>query len=1118
MRDPRHAAMNGRRPALALAAFVPATAAFAAFALAQDPPPAGMRPSDVRRDAIVNVTVIPEPGERLADGVVLMRDGRIERIGARGSFELPAGTTVHDGHGGVACAAFVEPCLRIDTGAAARAAAQGQAAHWNAKVVPQVRASDVPAPGADVRKELRALGFATACLHPDTGILRGEATVLLLGDDPRSSRALVASAGTVVAFESAGDGDWDRATYPGSLMGAIALVRQTFLDARWHAECERAWAANPGTGQPPVTSDALRALHAAAAGEATAWLDATDDRAALRAAGLARELGLRAVIVGSGREYRRAAELRAAGVPVVVPMEFPQAPDLSVPRGVDAMPLRELAHWAMAPANLAELVRAGVPAAASTVRMKDRPGFRRALQRASDAGTTDDELLAALTVNAARAAGVERTCGTLRPGMLANVAVFTGAPFDPDSELRATWVAGVRHDVAPRSPFPARGTFTLGAAEGPVPEGFRAPATVTVDPDRREVGFVVPAQAPDAKPQQARGQGAAFDAARATFVIDGDALGAKGPLRGTVEAAPGGFTVALASATGAPVVRWSVPAAARTGDVPPRGTDLLGDASGGKSEREKRERSRAALQAAIASIPRTAPLGDFGLEPADRPRVTVIRGATVWTAGAAGIVEGADVVVRDGRIEAVGKGAGAAAAAEPGATVVDAAGKHVTPGIIDCHSHTGIDGGVNEWTQNCTAEVRIGDVVNADDVDWYRQLAGGVTCVNQLHGSANPIGGQNSVVKLRWGRPASEFPVQGAPGGIKFALGENVTRNKGRYPSSRMGVETLMRDRFAAAKEHRDAHARWRSMDAAARAGTMPPRPDLELDALAEVVGGTRLVHCHSYRQDEIGMMLRVAEEAGFRVATLQHVLEGYKVADEIARHGAGASSFSDWWAYKVEVMDAIPWNGQMLWKAGVVTSFNSDSDEMARRMNTEAAKAVRYGGVPREEAIRFVTLNAAKQLRIDARTGSLEPGKDADLALWSADPLSVYARCEGTWVDGVRLFDLAADARMRARDAATRARIVELAVTEASGGPPDPKAGTERKDGPAAAPGDAPKPTEGRSTLLARMLVDRDRQLRDMVRGGTDPEAVRPGECGCDAGDTWAAIFEVTGGEGGRR
>jgi hypothetical protein len=392
----------------------------------------------------------------------------------------------------------------------------------------------------------------------------------------------------VVAFESAGDGDWDRATYPGSLMGAIALVRQTFLDARWHAECERAWAANPGTGQPPVTSDALRALHAAAAGEATAWLDATDDRAALRAAGLARELGLRAVIVGSGREYRRAAELRAAGVPVVVPMEFPQAPDLSVPRGVDAMPLRELAHWAMAPANLAELVRAGVPAAASTVRMKDRPGFRRALQRASDAGTTDDELLAALTVNAARAAGVERTCGTLRPGMLANVAVFTGAPFDPDSELRATWVAGVRHDVAPRSPFPARGTFTLGAAEGPVPEGFRAPATVTVDPDRREVGFVVPAQAPDAKPQQARGQGAAFDAARATFVIDGDALGAKGPLRGTVEAAPGGFTVALASATGAPVVRWSVPAAARTGDVPPRGTDLLGDASGGKLERPPR--------------------------------------------------------------------------------------------------------------------------------------------------------------------------------------------------------------------------------------------------------------------------------------------------------------------------------------------------------------------------------------------------------------------------------------------------------------------------------------------------------------------------------------------------
>ncbi len=1130
MRAPRHADPADLTRTWALAAFVPSTAVCAAMALAQDAPPEGMRPSDVRRDAIVNVTVIPVPGERLADGVVLMRDGRIERVGARGSFEIPAGTTVHDGRGGTATAAFIDACVRIDTAAMARAAAQSRAAHWNAKVVPQVRASDAAPLSADARKELRSLGFAAACVQPDTGIFRGQSQVTLLGDDARSARALVDDAGTVVTFEHAGDDDWDRATYPGSLMGAMALVRQTFLDAAWHEACERAWAADPGAGQPPVTSDALRALHAPAAGRARTWLDATDERNALRATTLSAELRLDPVVVGSGREYRRVAELRAAGVPLVVPMTFPDAPDLSSPRAGDTMPLRELIHWAIAPLNVAELQRAGIPAAASTVRMKDRSALPGAIRRAIDAGATEDEMLAALTVNPASILRIERTAGSLRAGMLSNVAVFDGAPFDRDTKLRDLWVAGVRHEVNPRSAFPARGVFALGkpahAAAAPGAGGAAAPAgapapplptAVMIDPDRQEIAFGAPA-AVATEPMKVTGaQRCAFDQARATFSVAGEAFGRADALRGTVESAPSGFALTVATGEGTTVARWEVPASARTGDVPPRGTDMAGDASAATKERERTEARRAALRAAVDSVPRTAPFGEFGLEPSDRPRVTVIRNATVWTAGPAGIVEGCDVVVREGRIAAVGAGAGDAAAREPGAAVVDAAGQHVTPGIIDCHSHTGIDGGVNEWTQNVTAEVRIGDVVDPDDVNWYRQLAGGVTAVNQLHGSANPIGGQNSVVKLRWGRPATAFRLEGAPGGIKFALGENVVRNKKRYPSSRMGVETLMRDRFAAAREHREAHRRFGALDPAARGRAMPPRPDLELDALAEVVEGTRLVHCHSYRQDEISMMLRIAEAAGFRVATLQHVLEGYKAAEDIARHGAGASSFSDWWAYKVEVMDAIPWNGQMLWKAGVVTSFNSDSDELARRMNTEAAKAVRWGGVPREEAIKFITINPARQLRIDSRTGSIEVGKDADLALWSADPLSIYARCLGTWVDGDRLFDPAADARMRSRDAATRSRLLALAVAESGDSPKGEGKDAKGGKGNATPPAGAPPAGRG-SPLLARMLDVRDRVLRDRVRAGIDPEAVRPGECGCEAMDTWTAIFEVTGGEGGAR
>jgi hypothetical protein len=311
----------------------------------------------------------------------------------------------------------------------------------------------------------------------------------------------------------------------------------------------------------------------------------------------------------------------------------------------------------------------------------------------------------------------------------------------------------------------------------------------------------------------------------------------------------------------------------------------------------------------------------------------------------------------------------------------------------------------------------------------------------------------------------------------------------------------------------------------------MPPQPDYELQTLAEILEGKRIVHCHSYRQDEIAMLIRVADDFKFQIGTFQHVLEGYKVADEIARHGAGASSFSDWWAYKMEVMDAIPWNGEMLWKAGVVTSFNSDSDELARHMNTEATKAVRYGGLTREEAIKFVTLNPAKQLRIDAMCGSLEPGKDADFVIWSADPLSVYARCMQTWVDGVRQFDVDTDRIMRARDAQTRTALIALATSEwGKSGGGDSGGGKGRPGKRGAAPGmpDADTPPvddanidrDARSggSLLARLRLNQRDRLMEMVRSGIDPAAIRPGECGCNQLDSWSAIFEVTGGEGGVR
>lgn len=392
---------------------------------------------------------------------------------------------------------------------------------------------------------------------------------------------------------------------------------------------------------------------------------------------------------------------------------------------------------------------------------------------------------------------------------------------------------------------------------------------------------------------------------------------------------------------------------------------------------------------------------------ADAPSVFVIRGATVLTVSGEPIENGS-VLVRDGKIAAVGRDI----EAPKDAPVMDARGKYLMPGIIDCHSHIAIQGGVNEGSLSVTAMVGVEDVVDPEDIDIYRDLAGGVTTSNLLHGSANAIGGRNQVVKLRWGADAEGLKFKGAKPGIKFALGENPKRagnprggGVARYPATRLGVEDVIRDAFTRAR----AYTReWQEYESKKSRGetVLPPRRSLELEPLAEVLQGKRQVHCHCYRADEIFMMIRLAEELGFKVATFQHVLEGYKVAKEIIAHGAGASTFSDWWAYKIEAFDAIPYNAAVMTRVGVLVSINSDSAEEARHLNQEAAKCMKYGGLSELEALRLVTLNPAKQLGIDRFVGSIEPGKDADLVLFDAHPLSPRAMAQKVWIDGRLYFD----------------------------------------------------------------------------------------------------------------
>jgi imidazolonepropionase-like amidohydrolase len=409
------------------------------------------------------------------------------------------------------------------------------------------------------------------------------------------------------------------------------------------------------------------------------------------------------------------------------------------------------------------------------------------------------------------------------------------------------------------------------------------------------------------------------------------------------------------------------------------------------------------------SLPLSAnekPTGGVAMDSA--APVILIRNATILTVSHGTIGKG-DILIKDGKIAAVGGTLKAPAEA----VVIDATGQFVTPGIIDCHSHIAVDGSVNEGSVSVSSMVNIADVLNSDDISIFRDLAGGVTTANILHGSANSIGGQTIVIKLRWGQPAAKLPFEGALPGIKFALGENPKRSNfrvngapERYPATRMGVEEAIRSAFTEARDYKKSWDDYNKGVAAGEKNVIPPRRNLKLDPLVEVLEGKRYVHAHCYREDEILMLLRVAKEFGFHVQTFQHVLEGYKVADEIAASGSGASTFSDWWAYKAEAYEAIPYNAALMTRRGVNVSINSDDAAEATHLNQEAAKSIRYGGLTHDEALKLVTLNPAIQLGIDKRVGSIDIGKDADLAIYNHDPLSAYAVVEKTLIDGRVYFD----------------------------------------------------------------------------------------------------------------
>lgn len=954
--------------------------------------------------AFTGATLFTDYQTRIDNATLLIEKGKVVAAGA--GLKIPAGAVVIEAKGRYIYPGLVDmfsyyglpPVVRVQVPYATGPSESSKKGpySWNQAIRPETNAAELFKVDAKGAEDYRKQGFgAVLALYPD-GIARGTAALVALGSKRENEVILLDKAAAGLSFDR-GSSTQD---YPGSLMGAIALLRQTYLDAEWNAR-------NPGKEQ----NLSLQAFTQSLAYPQI--FEASDKNNLLRADKVGDEFGRQYILKGRGDEYQQLPDIKATGAPLILPLNFPDAyPGIEDPLEADRIALEDLKHWEMAPANPALLFKAGIPFAFTAAGLRDKQHFWPNLRKAIAHGLPEQEALKALTHTPAKLLKATHLVGALHPGMTANFLICSRPLFQADNVILENWVQGEPYKLQPVA-ADLRGIYHLQV--GPQ---ANLRLEISGKPEKPEAQVVLPGASP------------------------GDTTKVKARLSLTGDLVSLAYQPGSAGKTG--MVRLSGWYAGPQQGF--RGEGLLPDASAVKwSARLSRALSTAA-RLDTAARPETPVLGSllypfaaFGRPQLPRQETVLIRNATVWTNEEEGKLEQADVLLQQGKIARVGRHLKA-----PGARVIDGTGKHVTPGIIDEHSHIALVGGVNEGTQATTAEVRVGDVINAADVNIYRQLAGGVVASQLLHGSANPIGGQSAIIKLRWGLGPEELKIKGADSYIKFALGENVkrsnTQNVSRFPQTRMGVEQVYFDAFQRAREYQQAHQTYHKLSKKAKSKTEAPRRDLELETLVEILEDKRFITCHSYVQSEINMIMKVAEQMGFKIATFTHILEGYKVADKMAARQIGAGTFSDWWAYKMEVKDAIPYNAALLHQAGVVTAINSDDAEMARRLNQEAAKAMKYGGLSEEDALKLITLHPAKLLHLDKTMGSLKAGKDADVVIWNDHPLSIYAKPLTTFVDGIPYFDLENDRQLRADLARERQRLIQkMLQAKQSGAPTQP-------------------------------------------------------------------------------
>ncbi|WP_244215253.1 amidohydrolase family protein [Pedobacter miscanthi] len=908
--------------------------------------------------AFTNATIVVNANQTLTNATLLIKGQSIQGVGA--GLAVPKGYVVIDLKG-----KFIYPSLidaftsyGLTEGPAQQRGFGGQrqsifvstkkgAYGWNESIRPETYVKNIFSTDSKKADELRKVGFGSVNVISRDGIARGVSAAVTLNEGADNS--------VILKDQTAANYSFNKGTssndYPTSLMGSIALLRQTYYDAQWYGKQKDEYNISLDEFGKQQTIPQIF--------EVDGWQNI------LRADKIGKEFGKKYIIKSTGDEYQRINEVKATGASLIIPLTFPKAYDVEDPAEARNVSLSQMKGWELAPTNPASLEKAGIKFALTAFGLENSRDFWTNLRTAIENGLTEKQALQSVTEIPASLLGISDKVGSLEKGKVANFLISSDNLFKNGNIIFENWVQGKRFVVNKMDVSDVRGTYNLNV------DGVGALTLKITGTGGGSTAAIERVGTDSVK-------------TTATFTRNGDWISINFNLKKN----PKGDIRLSGYITSA-------------NPVTIKGESALADGSTGKftatyKEAAKETPKKDEPKATLALGPVIYPFSAFGSTELPKQETVLIKNGTVWTNEKDGILQNADVLLENGKIKAVGKNLSAS-----GAKVIDATGKHITAGIIDEHSHIAGAGGINEGAQSVSAEVRVADIINSEDVNIYRQLAGGVTTSHILHGSANPIGGQSQLIKLRWGKSPEELKFVGADGFIKFALGENVKQSNfgtgARFPVTRMGVEQTFVDEFTRAKEYEKALS--------VKGNSV--RKDLELDAIVEILNNKRFITCHSYVQSEINMLIHVADSLGFKINTFTHILEGYKVADKMKAHGIAGSTFSDWWAYKNEVAEAIPYNGKIMHNVGITTAFNSDDAEMARHLNQEAGKSVLYGNVPEEDALKFVTLNPARMLHIDDKVGSLKAGKDADVVIWTANPLSIYARAEKTFVDGIAYWDI---------------------------------------------------------------------------------------------------------------